>query len=312
MKRYSKDNIESPATTEEMKAHLVDMLLALDAFCKENGLRYYLSGGTLLGAVRHKGFIPWDDDIDVNMPRPDCEKLMEIALKARKKQVEIDEEAPNENPACGRIGSYILCPPNYDQEYHHYHYKLFDESILVRKHNEDGSLKKRVYPIFIDIFPIEGLPDSLEETVKHYKLLEKRKDQARLMWYAAQRIRKQPLKVALRNLRARLIRGYSKKSKEDLFQAVVSVQRTYSFDDSAYVGVMSTNIHHEEERVKKEDYLPTVEVEFEGHKFPAPANYDTYLTQLYGDYMQLPPAEEQTSRHALVPFHSQNTKKQNN
>ena len=76
-------------TQEEIRGIQLNMLDQLAEFLRANGLRYYLSGGTLRGAVRHKGYIPWDDDIDINIPRPDCEKLFQLCG--------------------GKIGDYVLC-----------------------------------------------------------------------------------------------------------------------------------------------------------------------------------------------------------
>ncbi|MBQ0110447.1 MAG: LicD family protein [Oscillospiraceae bacterium] len=67
-----------PMTAEELQQNEIDTLTAFHEFCEKNGLRYYLAGGTLIGAIRHKGFIPWDDDIDLAMPRPDYMKMVEI------------------------------------------------------------------------------------------------------------------------------------------------------------------------------------------------------------------------------------------
>lgn len=281
MRYYSVEDLQDLATLDEHKEHLLEMMSAFDAFCKENGLRYYLSGGTLLGAVRHKGFIPWDDDVDVNMPRPDCEKLMELSG--------------------GHIGNYILNPPNYMEGYHAYHYKLYDDSILVGKKKGAG-LTGKVYPIFMDIFPIDGLPDTEEENIKYYEELIKLKEKARKLWGRKPYMGRNPITRWRRDSEVFALQDIG---LEKLFNDVVAHQTKIPFDESDYVGVTSTNVHNAEERVVKAEYMPVIEVEFEGRKFPAPAGYKQYLTQLYGpNYMKLPPVHTRVSRHGLIPFHS--------
>lgn len=275
MIRYTGDDIGSEATMKEFQEHLVKMLGTFHDFCRENGLRYYMSGGTLLGAVRHRGFIPWDDDIDVNMPRPDCEKLMDISG--------------------GRIEKYFFIVPNHEDEYHAYHWKLCDESLLLKKKN--GKIK----PVFMDIFPIEGLPDTVEENSRHYAEMRERKKQAALLFGKKKYGGRDPIKKLKRKFE---VRSAEKEGREKLFRNVIDLARKYSFDDSEYIGVMMTNIHQEEERVRKSEYLPVVEMEFEDGKFNGPKGYDTYLRQLYGDdYMELPPPAERVSRHGFVPYH---------
>ena len=277
--QYSKADLGKEISADDMKEHLVNMLVAFDEFCKKNGLRYYLSGGTLLGAVRHKGFIPWDDDIDVNMPRPDCEKLMELSG--------------------GKIGPYLLNPPNCTDLYHAYHWKLFDDSVLVSK-VKGAKLGEKVYPIFMDIFPIEGLPNDETGNVKHYRKAVFWKTLADCLWgekwFHGSSRKAKLFHAAVRPLAALW-------GKEKLFSHVTKIMKSIPFESAEYIGVMATKVHTVEERVKKSEYLPVVNVCFEGIQFPAPAGYDVYLRQLYGDYMQLPPENKRVSKHKLVPFY---------
>lgn len=279
MREYDYYDLRDVATDADHKAHLVEMLVELDRFCEENGLRYYLSGGTLLGAVRHKGFIPWDDDIDVNMPRPDCEKLMELSG--------------------GKIGKYEIFPPNHLNKYHAYHWKMYDDSILVAKRKE-GGLGKKIYPIFLDIFPIEGLYATEEENIEHYIEIAQKKRHANYAWGKKRYGGRNPYKK-IRNRMA--VRAYEKIGIEKLFNEVIDVAKAIPFDESDYIGVMMTNAHTTEERVVKAEYTPVVKMEFEGRMFSCPAGYDAYLRQLFGDnYMEWLPVHKRISKHALVPF----------
>ena len=274
MKDYAFDDLGRRATPDEMKAGLLELLTAFDAFCAEHGLRYCLSGGTLLGAVRHQGFIPWDDDVDVNMPRPDCERLMELSG--------------------GRIGRFELMAPNCTDKHHAYHWKLFHDSFLVCK-----KATQKVYPIFMDIFPIEGLPGTMEETRRHYRTCRKWKYLANCLW-GRKWLHGKDLKAKLFHAAFRPLAALY--GRERLFRRVLGVMTEIPFDGSPYVGVMATNVHQEVERVVRDKFLPRIDVTFEGRIFPGPANYDTYLRQLYGaDYMQLPPPEKRKSHHGLIP-----------
>lgn len=279
MRPYSYSDLRDLASDADHKAAMLELLLAFDKFCEEHGLTYYLSGGTLLGAVRHQGFIPWDDDVDVNMPRTDCEKLMELSG--------------------GHIGDFELMPPNTSQLYFAYHWKLYSEKILVAKRSK-GGIGGKVYPIFLDIFPIEGLPNTPALNRDHYAEIKRRKDRVR----HARNVRKYKGRNPYRILRNRLAtRVYRSIGVAPLFEKVIEHATSIDYDDSDYVGVMMTNVHTTEERVVKSEYAPVVKLEFEGHLLPAPAGYDTYLSQLYGsNYMEWLPVHKRVPRHDFVTF----------
>ena len=133
---------------EEIHAALLEILDALVDFCDRNGLRYYLCGGTLLGAVRHKGFIPWDDDIDLNMPRPDADRLIELTQGVLNDHIEI---ASPFGPVPHAVGFLRAC----------------DKRYILHSSTLDG--KSSYYTnLFVDIFPIEGLPTNMLRVRGHY------------------------------------------------------------------------------------------------------------------------------------------------
>lgn len=281
MRDYDYSDLKDLATDADHKALMLEMLLEFDKFCEEHGLTYYLSGGTLLGAVRHKGFIPWDDDIDVNMPRPDCEKLMQLSG--------------------GRIGDYELMPPNSTPKYFAYHWKLYADAILVAKRRQ-GRIGNKVYPIFLDIFPIEGLPNTEKKNEEHYAEIRRRKDRVSHARKLGRYRGLNPYRM-LRNRAAKFV--YGRKGVQTLFDKVIELASSLKFEDSKHIGVMMTNVHTTEERVVKAEYAPVVRMEFEGHMLSCPSGYDTYLRQLYGpDYMEWLPVYKRVPRHDFVTFFS--------
>ena len=279
---YTTLDLERVASDDELKASLLEMLLEFDAFCKEHDLTYYLSGGTLLGAVRHKGFIPWDDDIDVNMPRPDCEKLMELSG--------------------GKIGKFTLVPPNNATLTFAYHWKLYGDDVLVSKrvNGKKSGIGSKIYPAFVDIFPIEGLPASYDRASKHYDEIRKIKQKARFQSFLPRYRGRNPF-LKLKYRLAQIYFDYF--VVKNYHDEVIKHAKKYSYETSDHIGVMMTDVHGIVERVEKSDYTPVIEMEFEGKTVKCPQGHHAYLKQLYGpNYMTVLPPHQQVSRHSLAPF----------
>ncbi|GLU98391.1 LicD family protein [Megamonas funiformis] len=251
---------------EKIKKIELDILINFDNFCKENDLKYYLSGGTLLGAIRHKGFIPWDDDIDVCMPRKDYEKLIKIFPdKLKNKYVLKSIERRN-----------FMSP----------FAKIIDiRTIIDLKYVEN----KFENSLWIDIFPVDGLPSNKNEVKKIYmkvnfyrKLL--------ILNSSKFKIRKgmllrQIFKVFV-ILIAKLINAKA------IVKKIESIALSNKYDKSEYVGAVTWGLYGIGERMKKSEFEKVIYVDFEGYKFPVFSCWDSYLRGLYNDYMKLPPIEK--------------------
>lgn len=252
--------------TEE-QTHILPLLKIFSAICRENNLRYYLAGGTLLGAVRHKGFIPWDDDIDVSMPLDDFVKFQRAA-----------EKLP-ENIVVQSYGS--------DPQYPFLFVKLCDISNPFLTENPAGP-----WGAYIDIFPLIPAKKLRKGTllcfdtisVINYVL------QVKLGWTSFVPYKKRVARAGfwllnrmsaerLRKLREHLIRCiYDPDSRDTLCSPGGAYKADKEFFPAAW-------------------YDGTAVVEFEGELFPAPVGWQAYLSRNYGNYMELPPEEERCSRH---------------
>lgn len=255
----------------ELQKNLTIMLSDFHDLCEKYGLRYYVVSGTMLGAVRHKGFIPWDDDIDVGMPRVDYEKLRQIA------QTE-------------KFGKYAIEYPSKDnKEYSCLWAKMYN--------TETTMIEKQRYPIkrgiYIDIFPLDGMGDSLEEAEKDYKVFFRNYKLYYVIIGAFLKRRSFVKNAAVlvgRIISPLFIRKRAQAGK------IEKLCTKYDFDSSKYAcnllggagfrGVMPT------------EYFGTpVLTDFENLKVYGLEKPDLYLKAIYGDYMKLPPEEQRISYH---------------
>lgn len=248
------------------------MLLELRRICEKHHLTYYISGGTFLGAVRHKGFIPWDDDMDIALPREDYQKFVRI----------VNQELPQGM----EFKSYSL-----DSSYHHPVARLVDYHVCVK--NKSFSTA-RIEPAWIDIFPLDGMPSGkIASNIHKVRLLWRKvmigwanyedlqDSKPNRPWY--EKILMLIGKTIKPGRFMSLTKQYEKLEKE-LMKYPASKSKVYMNFNGAYRfnSIMS----------KKYYYGKGALYTFEGEQFPAPANYDAYLSKIYGDYMKLPPVEK--------------------
>ena len=259
-------------TSEQIKQKELQILLAFQEFCTEENLRFNLCGGTLLGAIRHHGFIPWDDDIDVCMPREDYEKLIDCYPNtSHRYQLRAE-----------RLGNFTA---PFD--------KIVDIDTKVKKQYTVDDINNQLW---IDIFPIDGLPDSLKEIHsiytkcdfyrKIYTLADVRLGEGKNTFHKCAKYLLKPL-----------ANFYGKKR---CTRNIEKIAEKYPYDNYQYVGAITWGLYGTGERMLKSEFEKKVMVEFEGHKFPTFSCWDSYLRGLYGDYMQLPPVEKRQTHDMKV------------
>lgn len=245
----------------------LDMLLKLDSVCKQNNLRYYLAYGTLLGAVRHKGFIPWDDDVDVIMPREDLEKLLTMPDAF---------EYP-----------YFLQTPETDKGY---------LGSLTRIRNSETCWFQKLWGatgfnsgMLIDIFPLDNyVIEEIEETFKQIDFYNSYN--SAFMKIAGNNINEKGRKILLNNLDL---------SPKQAVAKIRELATKYRYTNTKHVTVcVTTGISPWDRLVwEKSDFEGTVDVSFCGYTFPGPIGFDRVLRTTYGDYMELPPLEKRGNWH---------------
>ncbi|MDT2827537.1 LicD family protein [Enterococcus viikkiensis] len=254
----------------------VDILVYIDKLCRENSINYSIFYGSLIGVERHKGYIPWDDDLDIVMPRPDYQKLVSLLSKQN---------------------DYILLSPEISDNYRYAFAKLVDPSTKAISKQYYGSEDDNL-GVYVDIFPIDGFPTNLDERKTFGDLCEQYRANMLMTLNNSYAISRSWMKAHLKRILLypkyvkTLKKGNSKFWKNKYEEIVAS----YPFENAEYCGYMEF-INEVWGVFPTEWFKHYEEVEFEGHKFLSIKDRDKFLTLRYGDYMQLPPEEERVTHH---------------
>ncbi len=259
-------------TAEQIKDEELNILLEVDKFCKENNICYCLAGGTLLGAVRHHGFIPWDDDIDICMPRKDYIRFIHTF------------HSENKNL---RVRSNIL------GNYPHPFTKVINRGIRCLSTYDTSEANKYLW---IDILPVDGLPTDQKELKKLYKEEDFYRHILKLcsarLGEGKNRARK-TVKYILKPLA--LLYGEKRAARK-----MEKIASRYPYKSSEYVGIITWGLYGPGERMKKDEFEKKEYLSFEGHMLPVFSCWDSYLHGLYHDYMTLPPVEKRATHEMRV------------
>ena len=249
---------------------LLEMLDAFDAYTKKYGLSYYMAGGTALGAVRHQGFIPWDDDIDLAMPRPDYERF--LALAGRR------PVGKNLRVLSGDRGTLAWPYAN-----------LVNTDTRVKRKTDRYLLKKYRNPyLYIDIFPADGFPRkprAKARLIRRIALLRMLLLHSRSKLGVGTSFARTLAKIPS-GILARLI------GMDRLNRRIIRLAKKIPYQVSTEMGILTNSLYGVGEAFDKANAMPFVKMKFEKGEYPIPACYDRYLTGIYGDYMALPPEEE--------------------
>lgn len=259
---------------QELKEIEFEILKVFDSFCKENNIRYFLSHGTLLGAIRYKKFIPWDDDVDVLVPREDYNRLLSLYQ---------DNER------------YRLFAFEKDQNYRYPYAKLCD---MTTRKDEPSYNNGVVLGVDMDIFPLDAWDDSLEKAKREVK------SQRKAMFRLGLTKLKKPdsLNPIKRFVKGVVMALCKMRGSEHYLRKLIKGSQAYKNAEAVYLGNKAWCVYGERDIIPAEVFANSVEIEFEGERFPAPADWDKYLTCLYGDYLPEPPKEKQKTHHSFVAY----------
>lgn len=256
-------------TLRKVQLVQLDMLLDVDRICKENNIKYYLIGGSALGAVRHKGFIPWDEDIDIGMLRDDYDRFIQVG-----KLLLSDK--------------YFLQTNTTDIEYPSLYAKIrANNTTFVEKESKEMGVKMH-QGIFMDIFPIDNVPDNIFLRKFQYLLVHF------LISIASTRSGNYPQNKYKKFIKRLYSKIFIKLLKKE------TLDRTAHNIASSFKDIQTNKVANLFGRYKEKEIVPrgyfgeAKYLKFEEYNLPVPEYYHEYLKHIYGDYMTLPPIEKRS------------------
>ncbi len=261
---------------KEIQKIALEVMVFVDKICRRENIKYSLAGGTLIGAIRHKGFIPWDDDIDIIMTRQEYDKFLAV----------MDKE---ENGQFKNL--------HYGPEFPNYFYRFSKVIDLSTSLQERELIMHKDMGIYVDVFPADNIIFE-----KRNKIIKKSVFYSRMLEYSFSK------KLVLKNKGlkksillcfaypiAKIFGPYFWRNKAEKLMLKYNSERTdYLYPHSG--------CYRERDVLKKEYFDELIDVEFEGYKFLAFKKYDEYLRHVFGDYMKLPPKEKQVPHHDCKIF----------
>ena len=263
---------------DEMKRIQLNILVDVVKFCERHNLSYFLSGGSMLGAIRHKGFIPWDDDIDINMPRPDYNTFI--------------SEYKHEffSVRSWELDNKFLCT----------YAKVEDTRTILRENSNLG----RDIGINIDIFPVDGLPANEKKIINTVRKMK-------MLWglVVCATVKDISRRRLIKKIEIVIMKAFYKLFRIESYltgKAIREAQK-YPFDQSNKVAVLVWG-YGIKEVISRTTATNYIKVPFEEYMFNIPKQYDEYLSHLYGDYMQLPPESERVYKHNAVAYWKEDVK----
>lgn len=261
-------------TSEELKQVQIDIMKYVHNFCEKNSIKYFICSGTLIGAVRHKGFIPWDDDIDIMMPREDYERFIKLFS--------------NED------GKYKVWSHKLQRNYPNSYAKVTDETTV----KYENALSAIEMGVDIDVFPLDDIPDDDTEAEEFIKECKRYYD---LMTFKKVRLRKD--RSLVKNFALFVGRlGLMFYPFHKMLANIDKHAQKYNgcggsrSADAVYCMAGMKELH------KKEWFEETIGLPFENEVFKAPKGFDLMLSTRYGNYMQLPPKDKQITHHDFKAY----------
>lgn len=259
---------------DEIKNTELNVLKVIDKICDENNIKYSLFGGSAIGGVRHHGFIPWDDDIDIMILRKDYEKLLNIFQKH------------NNN-----INNCMFMDATIQKDYNYVWGKVVNLNTTAK---ETGIRKIENYGVFVDIFPIDKIPENIKERLRFYKRLRRRNQIINLCIYDKQ-ISNNKIKLYIKKFIAVFLAFI------DLHKFVlktIDLMKKYNHTNSKKYSMLHIRTAINEKIVYDETELAEIiKIPFEDTKISIYKEYDRMLKKRFGNYMALPPIEERKSGH---------------